>query len=561
MTPRALLRLPVRCLLAGVAWLIPPAPVAGQPALHSGPATSAPTILLAAREDALWLAAVSMRDSTLFRRGPAERFDLGRTVNGRLASIAAVSRGVLGFFDDGAIYLFGGDSLSASNQPSLPRNEWPIDVLADGDVTYALVVAEAARLMPASRAGATTRSAAPVPFDPGNAAVCLVKFDGSEWHGVAPCEPIAHSEVSGLLRPRLGRMRDHLLLLWKPTPGAVSLAARRIDGTDRDWVELRDIKIPKMNAFWLPTIAGAPTILAAVPGSDGDELIAFRSTAPAQQPDADWSPDPLRLSSLPAGVGGLRYSAAVGFNQHAAMLSVDRGGVPYLRFARFGDEPSEPTVPVGAVISAPATAARNYNLFHLASFVALLAVFAGLLLFRRESMVKAALPPAGFTLAPAFLRLVSFLIDFTPFSLAASVASGAPWFEGFGALASWSLTPGATEFPDGKLLIWWGLSAAGYSLYALVMEAVTGRTVGKVLLGLSVSTERGERPSLGQLFVRNALRLIELLPQFWACAFLVVLSKNRQRLGDIFARTIVVRRAATHDARARRSPKDADSPD
>jgi uncharacterized RDD family membrane protein YckC len=42
--------------------------------------------------------------------------------------------------------------------------------------------------------------------------------------------------------------------------------------------------------------------------------------------------------------------------------------------------------------------------------------------------------------------------------------------------------------------------------------------------------------------VRNVLRCLELMPPFWVLGFVVVLSRNRQRVGDIFARTIVVRR-------------------
>jgi uncharacterized RDD family membrane protein YckC len=77
----------------------------------------------------------------------------------------------------------------------------------------------------------------------------------------------------------------------------------------------------------------------------------------------------------------------------------------------------------------------------------------------------------------------------------------------------------------------------------LVMELLTGRTVGKVLTGTRLLAETGTRPASWQILVRNALRLLELVPQFWILGLLVLLSRNRQRLGDIFARTLVVRRA------------------
>jgi uncharacterized RDD family membrane protein YckC len=60
-----------------------------------------------------------------------------------------------------------------------------------------------------------------------------------------------------------------------------------------------------------------------------------------------------------------------------------------------------------------------------------------------------------------------------------------------------------------------------------------------------VRTESGLRPRLWQIAVRNLLRYLELMPPYWVLGFVVVLSRNRQRVGDIFARTIVVRRAPT----------------
>src|SRR5262249_51335469 len=186
------------------------------------------------------------------------------------------------------------------------------------------------------------------------------------------------------------------------------------------------------------------------------------------------------LSAMPGG-GPVRYADAVAFNQQLVLRAVGEDGTELLRFARFGQPPTESTIAVKSIVSAPATVVRNYNLFQQASFIAIAIVFAALLLFRRDSMIRAATPPAGMSLAPAYLRLAAFVIDFTPFSLAASGASGAPWLEGFGALANWGIWPGVSDFPDAKLMLWWGLSAGGYAVYALVMESITGRTVGKVL--------------------------------------------------------------------------------
>ena len=90
-------------------------------------------------------------------------------------------------------------------------------------------------------------------------------------------------------------------------------------------------------------------------------------------------------------------------------------------------------------------------------------------------------------------------------------------------------------------MLWWGIACGTSTLYALVMELLVQRTVGKLLMGTRVLSERGTAPHVLQTILRNVLRLLELMPPFWLLGFLVVLSRNRQRLGDIFARTLVVR--------------------
>ena len=60
---------------------------------------------------------------------------------------------------------------------------------------------------------------------------------------------------------------------------------------------------------------------------------------------------------------------------------------------------------------------------------------------------------------------------------------------------------------------------------------------------LHLLSESGTRPTAGQIFARNLSRLPEFMPQFWVFVILVMLSRNHQRMGDIFARTLVIRKA------------------
>jgi uncharacterized RDD family membrane protein YckC len=79
--------------------------------------------------------------------------------------------------------------------------------------------------------------------------------------------------------------------------------------------------------------------------------------------------------------------------------------------------------------------------------------------------------------------------------------------------------------------------------YGIVLEWFWGgKTIGKWLLRLRVMDAAGLRLKFNQVFMRNLLRAVDMLPLFYlvgglACA----LSRLNQRLGDYVANTVVVR--------------------
>jgi uncharacterized RDD family membrane protein YckC len=92
-----------------------------------------------------------------------------------------------------------------------------------------------------------------------------------------------------------------------------------------------------------------------------------------------------------------------------------------------------------------------------------------------------------------------------------------------------------------------GFSALVYFVvvfaYYILMEGYLGQTVGKMLLGIKVVREEtGEVPGLGGAAIRTVLRIIDGL-FFYLVAFISVLASGKnQRLGDMVAHTLVVRR-------------------
>jgi uncharacterized RDD family membrane protein YckC len=80
-------------------------------------------------------------------------------------------------------------------------------------------------------------------------------------------------------------------------------------------------------------------------------------------------------------------------------------------------------------------------------------------------------------------------------------------------------------------------------IYAAAAEwAWRGQTVGKRLLRLRVVDASGLRLEPAQVIVRNLMRLIDALPALYLVGGVAcVVSRRRQRLGDLAAGTVVIR--------------------
>jgi uncharacterized RDD family membrane protein YckC len=83
----------------------------------------------------------------------------------------------------------------------------------------------------------------------------------------------------------------------------------------------------------------------------------------------------------------------------------------------------------------------------------------------------------------------------------------------------------------------------GIFAYYLFMEGYLGQTVGKMVLGIKVVREdNGEVPGLGGATIRTLLRIIDGLFSYLVAFITVLISGKNQRLGDMAAHTLVVRK-------------------
>ncbi|MFI5843936.1 RDD family protein [Catenuloplanes sp. NPDC051500] len=79
-------------------------------------------------------------------------------------------------------------------------------------------------------------------------------------------------------------------------------------------------------------------------------------------------------------------------------------------------------------------------------------------------------------------------------------------------------------------------------LYYVLMEGLLGRTLGKMATGIRVIDEAtGSTPGLLSGLVRTLLRIIDGFFGYLLALIIVVNNDRRRRLGDMAAKTLVVR--------------------
>ena len=84
-----------------------------------------------------------------------------------------------------------------------------------------------------------------------------------------------------------------------------------------------------------------------------------------------------------------------------------------------------------------------------------------------------------------------------------------------------------------------GVNAAIFFLYACVLEASCGATLGKIIIGIRV-VRTGRRGALAAAAIRNLLRFVDEFGLYLIGTIVAGCSPWRQRLGDLSAGTTVV---------------------
>ena len=85
----------------------------------------------------------------------------------------------------------------------------------------------------------------------------------------------------------------------------------------------------------------------------------------------------------------------------------------------------------------------------------------------------------------------------------------------------------------------------GLLYWVVFAHSQNGQTLGMKLLGLRIVSKGGGQANMAQLFIRWICLIVDAIPYTWPftglVGFIVILwSRDRQRIGDHLARTVVI---------------------
>lgn len=109
----------------------------------------------------------------------------------------------------------------------------------------------------------------------------------------------------------------------------------------------------------------------------------------------------------------------------------------------------------------------------------------------------------------------------------------------YGRIAGQSDGDDSNVYPAVLALIQFGVVMFYHLLFEILWN---GQTPGKRMTGVRVVQTNGLPLTVGGAIIRNLVRLFDFLPIFYGIGMIVMFaSKNTQRLGDLAARTVVIR--------------------
>lgn len=256
--------------------------------------------------------------------------------------------------------------------------------------------------------------------------------------------------------------------------------------------------------------------------------------------DETWTDaGPLRAGEDVLRVEVERCSAAI-VRKQVGIARVRADGVVEFGLGELGQTPLVRFAPLALVSGSPALEQQWRDSLVMAGLLAFLTI---VMWWRRADVALPVILPPGFVLAAVWRRVFATVFDLLPAYLITL-----PWW--FPKLDPQFLQMYPQVTNEQLAEVWASIRieqyvAIGlYGLWCLIFEATIATTPGKAIFGCRVASADGGRPSLGACVVRNAERSLMVAmgaPGLMITLMtIVIVSRNRQRVGDLLARTVVI---------------------
>lgn len=365
----------------------------------------------------------------------------------------------------------------------------------------------------------------------------LVVYDGSNW------QPGFRAPLSGPPPARvwLAMSGGMCHLFWQAAPNDMSVHYAQRD--KEAWQEMPPLQFPR------PVINGCAGVLngwlvfaALLADERGGNLLCEPRTLFAAT--HQWS-DPIPLHQADGKPLVLPKDSVV--SAYRDMLAILRRSDAGVEVGLWTGVSGRQVWPFTAVPThRPEEAARSARLWEIGLLVAV-GVVVMVYWWRRDLISTPAALPRGLALADLGRRGVAALIDMAPAGMIVGLIWHGPLSEYSEAVRLANENQETVSPSMAGLWLPWAAFVLMYSVWCTAFELRSAASPGKRLLRCTVMSLTGARPTPFQIVGRNAARFIELLPllQFWPFLLLLFMTRNRQRFGDILARTIVAENVPT----------------
>jgi len=311
----------------------------------------------------------------------------------------------------------------------------------------------------------------------------------------------------------------------------------------------------KCNRLALPAELGRARLLAAA-GMSGRLAILY-STPPADSKSGDmrqlflaildpaekgkkkFTHRPITRSGQPFELSAAAEPIAAPLADKLAIIWPDGRKIQYATADVAGQ--LTPARPLG-ILEKARLEGDGQKVLRTFSWVLFAAIVIPLLFLRNKERGKPVILPPQARPASLYKRLAAVLIDFIPFNVLGSavfyILAGPVDPDQFLEIAksAWKsdTVPNTLAYAIiGSLVL--------YTVYCMLMELRFGATLGKMLLKIRVANGEGARPSLRGVLLRNLIKLFEMSwPVLPLAVVLMLMNRNRQRLGDMIGRTVVL---------------------